>query len=112
MRVFGNLSDDDIATTVPAMPTFLAPGGTVIWTRHRGEPDMATTIDGWFADSGFARLSSPAPSIRTASACTDSSDAAAAFPGRAPVHIRALTPVRSARAAMRQDKLNRLWDTA
>jgi SAM-dependent methyltransferase len=54
--IFGNIGDDDIAATVRAMPAFLAPGGTVIWTRHRGAPDMVPTIDGWFADAGFARV--------------------------------------------------------
>jgi hypothetical protein len=44
-----------VAATVRAMPSFLAPGGRVIWTRHRGEPDLVTTIDGWFAAAGFER---------------------------------------------------------
>jgi hypothetical protein len=59
--IFGNISEDDIAATVHAMPAFLAPGGTVIWTRHRGPPDLVTTIDGWFADAGFARVFVSAP---------------------------------------------------
>jgi hypothetical protein len=54
--VFGNISDNDIAATVRAMPAFLAPGGYVIWTRHRGAPDIVSTIDDWFADAGFARV--------------------------------------------------------
>jgi len=54
--VFGNISDDDIAATVRAMPAFLATGGYVIWTRHRGEPDLVSTIDDWFAEAGFARV--------------------------------------------------------
>lgn len=59
--VFGNVSDDDIAATVRAMPTFLAPGGYVIWTRHRRAPDLVATIDDWFADAGFARVFVSAP---------------------------------------------------
>lgn len=59
--IFGNISEDDIAATVHAMPAFLAPGGTVIWTRHRGPPDLVATIDGWFADAGFARVFVSAP---------------------------------------------------
>jgi hypothetical protein len=59
--IFGNISDDDIAATVRAMPTFLAPGGYVIWTRHRGEPDLVATIDAWFVDAGFARVFVSAP---------------------------------------------------
>jgi hypothetical protein len=54
--IFGNIRDDDIAATVRAMPSFLTPGGHVIWTRHRGEPDLVPTIDDWFADAGFARV--------------------------------------------------------
>ena len=59
--IFGNIGDDDIAATVRAMPAFLALGGTVIWTRHRGVPDLVTAIDGWFADAGFARVFVSAP---------------------------------------------------
>jgi hypothetical protein len=53
--VFGNITDDDVAATVRAMPSFLAPGGRVIWTRHRRAPDLVPTIDGWFAAAGFER---------------------------------------------------------
>jgi hypothetical protein len=53
--VFGNIADDDIAATVRAMPAFLAPGGRVIWTRHRGEPDLVPTVDRWFVDAGFSQ---------------------------------------------------------
>jgi hypothetical protein len=59
--IFGNISDDDIAATVRAMPGFLAAGGQVIWTRHRGAPDLFTTIDGWFIEAGFARVFVSAP---------------------------------------------------
>jgi hypothetical protein len=62
--IFGNLRDDDIAATVRAMPSFLAPGGHVIWTRHRGEPDLVPTIDDWFTDAGFARVFVSAPEHR------------------------------------------------
>lgn len=54
--VFGNITDDDIATTVAALPSLLAPGGTVIWTRHRGAPDLVPTVDAWFAEAGFERV--------------------------------------------------------
>jgi len=59
--IFGNISDDDIAATVRAMPAFVAAGGHVIWTRHRGEPDLFATIDEWFVDAGFARVFVSAP---------------------------------------------------
>jgi hypothetical protein len=51
--IFGNVSDDDIAQTVQTLPSLLAPGGEVIWTRHTAEPDLTPTIRGWFADAGF-----------------------------------------------------------
>ncbi len=54
--IFGNITDNDIAATVRALPAFLAPGGTVIWTRHRRTPDLVPAVDGWFADAGFARV--------------------------------------------------------
>jgi len=54
--IFGNVGDDDIAATIRALPGFLAPGGHVIWTRHRGEPDLVPTIDGWFAEAGFEQV--------------------------------------------------------
>ncbi len=59
--VFGNISDDDVATTVRAMPSFLARGGRVIWTRTRRDPDLVPVIDGWFGAAGFERefLSAP-----------------------------------------------------
>jgi hypothetical protein len=62
--VFGNISADDIAATVRAMPSFLASGGAVIWTRHRDDPDMVPTIDGWFADAGFERVFLSGPQHR------------------------------------------------
>ena len=54
--VFGNITDADIATTVRALTSFTATGGTVIWTRHRRAPDLFPTVDGWFAEAGFERV--------------------------------------------------------
>lgn len=61
--VFGNISDNDIQTTVSALPSLCAAGATVIWTRHRGEPDLTPTIRRWFADTGFEEqaFDSPGP---------------------------------------------------
>lgn len=50
--IFGNITDDDIATTVAAVPSLLAPGGTVIWTRYTEPPDLVPRIRGWFAEAG------------------------------------------------------------
>jgi DinB superfamily len=51
--IFGNVSDDDIRTTVLALPVLCAEGAAVIWTRHRREPDLTPTIRAWFAEAGF-----------------------------------------------------------
>jgi hypothetical protein len=54
--IFGNVSDDDVRTTVLAAPMLCAPGATVIWTRHRREPDLTPSIRQWFADAGFEEV--------------------------------------------------------
>jgi hypothetical protein len=59
--VFGNITDDDIANTIRLLPMLCAPGATVIWTRHRMEPDKTPVIRSWFADAGFAQLAFDAP---------------------------------------------------
>ncbi|HEY7024238.1 MAG TPA: class I SAM-dependent methyltransferase family protein [Candidatus Limnocylindrales bacterium] len=51
--VFGNISDEDIEKTLRALPMFAAHGATVIWTRHRREPDMTVKIRRWLEESGF-----------------------------------------------------------
>ncbi|GAA1888007.1 SAM-dependent methyltransferase [Asanoa iriomotensis] len=55
--VFGNLTDTDVAATVAAAPEFVTPGGVVIWTRHRREPDLVPSILDWFTAAGFEPLS-------------------------------------------------------
>jgi hypothetical protein len=59
--VFGNISADDVAATIRAMPSFSAPGASVIWTRHRRPPDLTPAIRSWFADAGFVERSFAAP---------------------------------------------------
>jgi hypothetical protein len=54
--VFGNVTDDDIAHTVRTLPTLLAPGGEVLWTRHAYAPDLTPSIRRWFADAGFEEM--------------------------------------------------------
>ena len=51
--IFGNVTDADIRRTVAGLPAFCAPGGTVIWTRHRLPPDLTGPIRAWFADEDF-----------------------------------------------------------
>jgi hypothetical protein len=59
--VFGNISQEHILNTVGALPGFCAPGATVIWTRHRREPDRTPDILGYFETSGFELVSFDAP---------------------------------------------------
>jgi hypothetical protein len=59
--VFGNISDEDVRATVSRLPSFCAPGGTVIWTRHRRPPDLTPSIRAWFAEAGFVEESFAAP---------------------------------------------------
>jgi hypothetical protein len=62
--VFGNVSDDDVATTVAQLPSLLAGGGHVIWTRGCRVPQDPTRVDGdpselvrrLFADAGFEEV--------------------------------------------------------
>ncbi|TCC30403.1 SAM-dependent methyltransferase [Kribbella sindirgiensis] len=51
--IFGNITSADIERTVAASPQLCRTGGTVIWTRHREDPDLVPTICGWFEDRGF-----------------------------------------------------------
>jgi hypothetical protein len=62
--VFGNITDADIARTVATLPTLLASGGHVIWTRGNRVPQDPTTYDGdpadlvrsLFAEAGFEEV--------------------------------------------------------
>jgi hypothetical protein len=54
--VLGNISDADVEATVRAAPMLAAPGATLIWTRHRRQPDLTPTIRAWFAQSGFQEM--------------------------------------------------------
>jgi len=59
--IFGNVTDEDIQRTAQAAPALCAPGATVIWTRHRREPDVTPRIRGWFRDSGFGEIAFDTP---------------------------------------------------
>jgi hypothetical protein len=51
--VLGDVSDADVARTVRTLPELCHTGGTVIWTRHRREPDLTPAIRSWLAEAGF-----------------------------------------------------------
>jgi len=59
--IFGNVSAADIERTVAAAPALCAPGATVIWTRHRREPDLTPRIRAWFTGAGFEELAFGSP---------------------------------------------------
>jgi hypothetical protein len=59
--VFGNVVDDDIRRTIEVLPQLCASRATVIWTRHRFEPDLTPTVRGWFETNGFVETSFDAP---------------------------------------------------
>jgi hypothetical protein len=62
--IFGNVPDEDVERTVTAVPSLLATGGTVVWTRHRREPDLTPQVRAWFAAAGVAEtafVAAPGP---------------------------------------------------
>ncbi|MET9298377.1 methyltransferase domain-containing protein [Micromonospora aurantiaca] len=63
--IFGNISDDDVRATVRHCASLCATGGTVLWTRHRREPDLVPVICEWFAEEGFepVAVNSPADGV-------------------------------------------------
>ena len=54
--IFGNVVNDDIRRTIGSLPTLVAAGATVLWTRYPRDAELLPTIDGWFVDAGFERL--------------------------------------------------------
>ncbi|TDU06479.1 hypothetical protein EDD99_5038 [Streptomyces sp. 846.5] len=59
--IFGNITDADIERTTDRCTRLCAVGGTVVWTRHRREPDLVPQICRWFEDRGFDRIWLSAP---------------------------------------------------
>lgn len=51
--VFGNITARDIQRTIGHLAALCRPGGTVVWTRHREEPDLVPAVCDWFAEDGF-----------------------------------------------------------
>jgi hypothetical protein len=54
--IFGNITDADVRHTVAHTDQLCRPGATVIWTRHRGAPDLVPRICDWFAEHEFEQL--------------------------------------------------------
>ena len=59
--IFGNISDEDIHHAIGCFPSLCAAGATVIWTRHRRDPDVTPRVRAWFAAGGFEEVAFEAP---------------------------------------------------
>ena len=55
--VFGNISDEDVRTTIENASRLCRPGARVVWTRGRREPDLTPTIRRWWGDAGWRETS-------------------------------------------------------
>jgi len=62
--LFGNITDDDIRATISAARGLTRTGGTVIWTRGRGEPDRVDWVASVFEENDFERVFVSAPGPR------------------------------------------------
>jgi hypothetical protein len=85
--IFGNVSVADTQRTIAAAPALCAPGATVIWTRHRREPDLTPRIRAWFTGAGFKELAfgSPESSPQTGVGAAVLRDAGAAVRPEGPL---------------------------
>lgn len=54
--VLGNVTDEDLATTLGALPQLVAAGGVVIWSNGYDAARRARRIRRLLADAGFAEL--------------------------------------------------------
>ncbi|MGZ0145849.1 SAM-dependent methyltransferase [Kribbella sp. WER1] len=54
--IFGNIAHADIRRTIAGSRQLCRTGATVIWTRHRGDPDLVPSICDWFETGGFERV--------------------------------------------------------
>jgi hypothetical protein len=59
--IFGNVSGEDIAATIRALPAACRRGANVVWTRHRRPPDATPAVRAQFAAAGFSEITFDAP---------------------------------------------------
>lgn len=59
--IFGNVSDEDLQRTVNNASRLCATRATVLWTRHRRDPDRTGEIRDWFASAGYEELAFDSP---------------------------------------------------
>lgn len=54
--VFGNVTDEDVHTTIVSLPELCTAGAHAIWTRGTFEPDLTPQIRRWFEEAAFRDL--------------------------------------------------------
>jgi len=54
--VLGNITDEDVASTIGYCTQLCATGSSLIWTRHRKPPDLIPQIGRWLKAAGFEEL--------------------------------------------------------
>jgi hypothetical protein len=54
--VFGNIVRAEVERTVGFCAQLCKDGGSVVWTRHRRDPDLVPAVCGWFEGGGFERV--------------------------------------------------------
>lgn len=59
--VFGNISDEDVYSTIDSLPQLCKHEAKLIWTRSRREPDFTPSIRSYLLDGGFVELEFVAP---------------------------------------------------
>lgn len=69
--IFGNISDDDVRNTVNAVPSLCKVGATVIWGRHRREPDITPQIREWFDAVGCTSTAFVSPGVGSHSSASE-----------------------------------------
>jgi hypothetical protein len=55
--IFGNIAEDNLWRLIATVPALLAPGGSVLWTRHTGAPDRTPLIRQRLAEAGVDETS-------------------------------------------------------
>jgi hypothetical protein len=61
--LFVHITDEDIHEVVRHAPALTKRGGTLVWTRDHGHPDMVAQISDWFAEQGFEKVWETGPDV-------------------------------------------------
>ncbi|WP_433341106.1 SAM-dependent methyltransferase [Streptomyces sp. CA-253872] len=64
--VLGNVADAGMEEAVDRVSRLCAPGGTLVWTRNRKDPDRVPRVCAWLEARGFTRDSLSTPDVRQA----------------------------------------------